>query len=257
MCGRYASMRDTADLVLLTGADDETGDLQDPATDPPTVPDRSANVAPTDPVRVVLQADGRRRLRRVRWGLVPPWSKDTTGAARMINARVETVAENPAYRRAIRTARCVLPADGWYEWQRTPAPDGSRPAITRTPYLVQREDGAPLWLAGIWTRWHPPGGGEPVTTAAVLTGPAPDPLSWLHERAPLTVPDRDLDAWLAADGADPQPVLDALIGVGHPPLRWHQVGRGIGQVRDKSADLMRPVGDVPAVAEPAEPFALF
>src|ERR1700760_3420976 len=101
MCGRYASMRDTADLVLLTGAADETADAPAAAAAPPgAVPDRSANVAPTDPVRVLLSPSGQRVLRRHRWGLVPPWSQDASGAARMINARVETIAEKPAYRRA-------------------------------------------------------------------------------------------------------------------------------------------------------------
>jgi putative SOS response-associated peptidase YedK len=228
-------MRDTADLVLLTGAADETPGDSGAEADP-----RSANVAPTDPVRVLVRADGSRRLRQLRWGLVPPWSKDASGAARMINARVETVATKPSYRRAVRTARCAFPADGWYEWQQQ---EGAR-----TPYLVQRADGRPLWLAGIWARWHPADGGPALTTAAVLTGPAPAELAWLHERAPLAVADRFLDAWLDSDGTDPQPVLDTLVGTGYPPLAWHEVGRGIGRVRDKGAHLMQPLGAVPETA---------
>src|ERR1700761_6923169 len=113
MCGRYASMRDTADLVLLTGAADETGPDEDDGPDPV----KSANVAPTDRVRVLLSPGGQRVLRRHVWGLIPPWSKGRDGAARMINARVETVADKPAYRRVVRTSRCLLPADAWYEWQ--------------------------------------------------------------------------------------------------------------------------------------------
>jgi putative SOS response-associated peptidase YedK len=227
-------MRDTADLVLLTGAADETAD----AGEPETVPAQSANVAPTDPVRVLLRVDGRRVLRSHRWGLVPPWSKDMAGAARMINARIETIAQKPSYRRAVRTARCVLPADGWYEWQRSDA--------GRTPYLVRRADDRPLWLAGVWARWHPPGGGYAVSTVAVVTGPAPSELEWLHERAPLAVPDRSLDQWLGADGSDPQPVLDLLAGAGYPPLAWHPVSREIGNVRIKAAHLMEPAPSVPA-----------
>jgi putative SOS response-associated peptidase YedK len=240
MCGRYASMRETADLVLLTGAADETAPEAAHETAPArdVAPAQSANVAPTDAVRVLLQAGGRRVLRSHRWGLVPPWSKDTTGAARMINARIETIVDKRSYGRAVRTSRCVLPADGWYEWKRV---ETEGRAHTRTPYLVRREDGRPLWLAGVWARWHPPGDGEPIPTVAVVTGPAPGELEWLHERAPLAVPDRFLDRWLDADGSDPQPVLDSLAGAGYPPLAWHPVSREIGQVRVKSARLMDPV----------------
>jgi putative SOS response-associated peptidase YedK len=244
MCGRYASMRDTADLVLLTGAADETAS----AGEAETVPPQSANVAPTDPVRVLLQIDGRRVLRSHRWGLVPPWSKDMAGAARMINARIETIAQKPSYRRALRTARCVLPADGWYEWQRSDT--------GRTPFLVRRADGRPLWLAGVWARWHPPGGGsgevDAVSTVAVVTGPAPSELEWLHERAPLAVPDRSVDQWLASDGSDPQPALEMLAGAGYPPLAWHPVSREIGNVRIKGAHLMEPVPGMQAVP-PVQP----
>lgn len=231
-------MRDTADLVLLTGAADETGgaDLQkaDPAPGGPEGPDpvRSANVAPTDRARVLLIEDGKLVLQRHRWGLIPPWSKGPEGAARMVNARIETVADKPSYRRAVRTARCLFAADAWYEWQVTEQ--------GRHPHLVQRADDGPLWLAGIWSRWHPPGGGDPITSAAIVTGPAPEELSWLHDRAPVAVPESMFSAWLNADGTDPQPVLDTLTSVGYPPLHWHPVSREIGQVRVKSAHLMEP-----------------
>jgi putative SOS response-associated peptidase YedK len=238
-------MRDTADLVLLTGAVDETGE-PDPAAesssgnDPAAAKDPvlSANIAPTDRARVLLEADGRLVIRRHTWGLIPPWSKGPQGAARMINARIETVADKPSYRRAIRTARCLLPADGWYEWragQTSPAKEARR------PYLVSRADGEPLWLAGVWARWHPPGGGPAIASAAVLTGPAPPQLQWLHERAPLVVADSFIPRWLASDGSDPSPVLDTLASLGYPPLTWHAVSREIGQVRVKDARLMLAV----------------
>ncbi len=241
MCGRYASMRDTADLVLLTGAADQTGPAEDDGPDPV----KSANVAPTDRVRVLFSLDGQRVLRRHVWGLIPPWSKGPQGAARMINARVETVAQKPSYRRAVRTSRCLLPADAWYEWL---ADEQGRIA-----HLVKRSDERPLWLAGVWARWHPADGGPPVASASVLTGPAPRQLAWLHDRAPLVVPDPFMDEWLASDGGDAQGVLDTLCSVGYPPLDWYRVGRGLGQVRDKGAHLMVPVrgGESPTPAEPA------
>ena len=233
-------MRDTADLVLLTGAADETADerAEDDAARPDPV--RSANVAPTDRARVLLRHGDGLVLRRHRWGLIPPWSKGPEGAARMINARIETVATKPSYRRAIRTARCVLPADAWYEWQVT--------ADGRHPHLVQRGDHEPLWLAGIWARWHPPGGGPPITTAAVITRPAPEELSWLHERAPMLVPTTLFDQWLGGDGGDAGAVLETLTGAGYPPLEWYPVSREVGQVRVKGAHLMEP--EVKAVPLP-------
>ncbi len=238
-------MRDTADLVLLTGAADETGPEED---DDRPDPVKSANVAPTDRVRVLLVAGEQRVMRRHVWGLIPPWSKSREGAARMINARVETVAEKPAYRRAVRTSRCLLPADAWYEWQ-----VGEQ---GRVPHLVKRADGGPLWLAGVWARWHPPDG-APVASVSVLTGPAPTALRWLHDRAPLVVPDPFIDEWLAGDGGDPQGVLDTLCSVGYPPLEWYRVSRAIGQVRDKGAHLMLPAADPTGNVPAEQPAVLF
>jgi putative SOS response-associated peptidase YedK len=206
---------------------------------------RSANIAPTDRVRVLLKTGGRLVLRRHVWGLIPSWSKDAAGAARMINARVETVTSKPAFRQAIRTSRCLLPADAWYEW--TVGPSG------RQPHLVQRADGAPLWLAGVWARWHPPGGGPAVASASILTGPAPAELSWLHDRAPMVVPDPLAARWLGGDEDDPQPLLDTIAGAGYPALQWHQVSRELGQVRVKDARLMLPIDPAPK----ATPITLF
>ncbi len=232
-------MRDTADLVLLTGAADETGagEAVDAAQPAPSDPVRSANVAPTDQPRVLVKTAEGLKLRRHVWGLIPPWSNDASGAARMINARVETVTTKPAFRRAIRTARCLFPADGWYEW--AVGPSG------RQPHLVRRADGEVLWLAGLWACWHPPTGGPPISSAAVLTGPAPQQLTWLHERAPMVVPESLASRWLTVDDTDPQPLLDTVAGAGYPPLQWHPVSRELGQVRTKDARLMLPVNAAP------------
>jgi putative SOS response-associated peptidase YedK len=230
-------MRDSTELALLTGAADETGEdaIDNAAPDPV----RSANVAPTDRVRVLLRDEGRLVLRRHVWGLIPPWSPDSRGAARMINARVETVATKPAYRRSVRSARCLVPADGWYEWQQTD--EG------RVPHFVQRADGQPIWFAGIWTRWRPPAGAEPTDSVAVITGPSPNALAWLHDRAPVVVPEGFASRWLGSGdsplsmNAEVQPLLDALMSHGCPPLSWHRVSREIGQVLVKDARLMAPI----------------
>lgn len=246
-------MRDTAELVLLTGAADETGEDAVDATAPD--PARSANVAPTDRTRVLLQDAGRLVLRRHVWGLIPPWSSDTRGAARMINARVETVATKPAYRESARGRRCLVPADGWYEWQQT--------EHGRIPHFVYRADGQPIWFAGVWARWHSPGSSEPRDSVAVITGPSPSDLTWLHDRAPMVVPEAFAPRWLGATdtapgrSADVQPLLDTLTSLDYPALSWHQVSPEIGQVRVKDARLTAPVAAPVTAGLTAFPLTLF
>ena len=211
---------------------------------------QSANVAPTDRVRVLLAPDGQRVLRRHVWGLIPPWSKGREGAARMINARVETVAEKPSYRRAVRTSRCLLPADAWYEWQ-----VGEQ---GRVPHLVKRADGGPLWLAGLWSRWHPPDGGPPVASACGADRPGAAGAD-LAARAGAAGRPGSVHGRVARQRrrAIPRGVLDTLASVGYPPLEWYRVGRGIGQVRDKGAHLMLPAPEPAIDVAPQEPAVLF
>src|SRR5258705_8583271 len=137
MCGRYATSRSAIDLRTLFEAEDETDDGLAP----------DYNVAPTDPVPIVRRSQRAERILSIaRWGLVPPWSKDTRGAARMINARVETVATARAYATSFARRRCLVPADGWYEWRRLSPRD-------RQPYFMTPRDGGVLAFAGLWTVW--------------------------------------------------------------------------------------------------------
>jgi putative SOS response-associated peptidase YedK len=234
MCGRYASTKSSADLATLFDALDETEDG--------LVPDY--NVAPTDPVPIVRRSSRtpERVLTVARWGLVPAWSADVSGAARMINARAETVATSRAFGRSFAERRCLVPADGWYEWRRRP--DGGRQA-----YFMTREDGQSLAFAGIWSAWTPPGPSSPsgpsgppqarLFTFSVLTMPAEAHLARVHDRMPLLVEPIHWEEWLATPdptGLLRPPSLDYAAGIELRP-----VSPAVGNVRNDGPDLIRAV----------------
>lgn len=211
MCGRYASTKAAADVAEEFQAVDATGGA---------APGPDYNVAPTKPVLAVVERhpligrgrrdEGRteRTVRVMRWGLVPSWAKDPSGAARMINARSETAEHKPSFRDALATRRCLLPADGWFEWRR----GGSK-----QPYFITRRGGSrrSLAIAGVWEFWRAPAGGGPLVTAAVLTTGARGRLADIHDRMPLLLPTADWATWLDPDTGPPRELLrrptDALI----------------------------------------------
>ena len=245
MCGRYVSTGSLADLSVLLGVDPLAGDRTAGALQP------GYNLAPTDPIPAVLPdepegpedppAPGGRQLRLLTWGLVPPWADPATAAQR-INARVETVLDKPSFRRAVRRRRCLLPADGWYEWIR--GADGRR-----QPYLIRPADGSLLTFAGLAERWHAPDGST-LHTGAILTGPAPQPLPWLHERAPLVVPPELRAAWLdpASDAAT---LLAAVRDAAAPPMTVHAVSPAVNDVRNRGPELIEPVPEPADLRAPA------
>jgi putative SOS response-associated peptidase YedK len=165
MCGRYASSRRPEDLVSYFEVEDPPEEELAP----------SWNVAPTDPVYAVVQSrEGARQLRVLRWGLVPSWSKDAKGGARMINARSESVREKPAFRKAWTSRRCLVPADGYYEWKQ----EGN----AKQPFYLSTPD--PLAMAGLYEHWKNPDG-EWLSTCTVITTTAPDELGEIHDARAL------------------------------------------------------------------------
>ncbi|MET9700859.1 SOS response-associated peptidase [Streptomyces sp. NPDC006529] len=196
MCGRYASTRAPADLAGLFEARWDPGETLAP----------SWNVAPTDPVWAVLAHADRdsgeveRRLRAMRWGLVPSWAKDPGIGSRMINARMESVHEKPAYRTAFAKRRCLLPADGFYEWRSVPA--SGRAKAYKQPYFIAPEDGAPMAMAGLYAFWRDPvtrDADDPaawLTTCTIITTEATDEAGRVHPRMPLALHPDDYRAWL-------------------------------------------------------------
>jgi putative SOS response-associated peptidase YedK len=247
MCGRYAGSRDAAALVeVLTDLGVEVGEVTDEAR--AAAP--SWNVAPTM-VRPVLTArEPGVRLAGLSWGLVPSWAKDRRGAARMINARVESVAERPAFRSLLGRRRCLVPADGWFEWRAG--------AGGKQPWFVHPGRQAPplLLLAGLYSWWRDttvgvdPATGEPpwFGSYTILTGPARPDLTWLHDRMPVVVAAEAWQDWLAGGGtgagADPEDLVAALrsdLAAGRHDLAWHPVDRRVGSVAHDDAHLVDPV----------------
>ena len=232
MCGRYATTRSSGELSGLFEATDETeGGLV-----------ADYNVAPTDPVPLVrLDTQGHRALSLGRWGLVPAWSRSPAGAARMINARAETVATSRAYASAFARRRCLVPADGWYEWVR-------QPGGSKQPYYMTSADDSVLAFAGIWSVWDAPGG--PLRTLSVVTTAALGELAEVHDRMPLLLPPQRWASWLGPVD-DPTPLLAP------PSLDWlatieiRPVGPAVGNVRNDGPELIARVPLAPA-AEPAD-----
>jgi len=188
MCGRYGLAQNGETLAELF-------ELEGPVALGPRF-----NIAPTQEAPVVRADDGGRELVWLKWGLLPAWARDHKLASRTINARSETVAEKPSFRAAFRSRRCLVPADGWFEWR---GPKGSR-----APYWVQLPDAALFAMAGLWERWQSPVG-EQIESFTVLTTDARSTLRELHHRMPLVLRREDQDAWL-----DPvRTPVDALAGL--------------------------------------------
>ena len=249
MCGRYASSRSPGDLVIEFEI--EENDLEDAAARP------HYNVAPTATVPVVMEravkpddasTDAERTVRRLRpltWGLVPSWSKDRTGGARMINARVETLLEKPAYKKAALTRRCLVPADGWYEWQVSPNAKDAKGKPRKQPFFVHPADGTGLAFAGIYEFWkdRTKPDDDPdawLVTFAVITTAAEPGLDVIHDRMPLVLPRDRWNGWLDPQLRTPDDVR-ALV---EPPAPGRfaavPVSTRVNSVRNDGPELLEP-----------------
>ncbi len=219
MCGRYASSRKPDDLVGYFEVDEPPDEVLPP----------KFNVAPTDPVYGVVAREGTRRLKVFRWGLVPSWAKDAKGAARLINARQETVADKPAFRAAYRRRRALLPADGYYEWK----PEGTG----KQPWYLTSRDNSPLAMAGLYEVWRGPDDAL-LWTCTVITTTAPDEVGEIHDRAPLLVPREQWSPWLDPAVEDPAGLL--VPGVPGVLDAW-PVSAAVGNVRNDGPELVLPL----------------
>ena len=251
MCGRYASSRQPEDLV-------EEFDV--PQHDLPRL-DPDYNVAPTKPVYAVVERppreestgtadeagprDPERQLRVLTWGLVPFWANDPAIGSRMINARVETVAEKPAFRRAFERRRAILPADGYYEWY--PTEELTRAGKPRKqPYFIAPTDGGVLAMAGLYEIWRDPDRAEDDPdrfrwTCTVLTTRAEDSLGHIHERMPMMLtPDR-YDAWLDPRVGDRDTLLGLLEPAAPGRLEARPVSTLVSNVRNNGPELVAPL----------------
>jgi len=218
MCGRYASSRRPEDLAGFFEVEEPPEEVLPP----------SWNVAPTDKVYAVVQKQTR-QLRVLRWGLVPSWAKDPKGGARMINARMESVREKPAFRKAYASRRCLIPADGYYEWQVEGA--------GKQPWFLTNRTREPLAMAGLYEHWKSPDG-DWLSTCTVLTTSAPDELGEIHDRTPLIVPRDRWAHWLDPAVTDPDELL--IPGVPGVLDAW-PVAKEVGNVRNNGPELVQPL----------------
>ncbi len=190
------------------------------------------NVAPTEPVHSVLERQERRALVTLRWGLIPSWASDRRIANRLINARGETLTDRPAFRDAFQRRRCLIPANGYYEWQREA--DGSR-----TPYLLTCADRPILAFAGLWDVWRDPSVPDAplVRTCTILTTKADPRISWLHDRMPVILPPQVWDEWLDRGNRDTATLRHLLAPAPYADLTCLPVSADVNDPRNKNLDL--------------------
>ncbi len=227
MCGRF-TLRAPASVVAEHFAVFEM---------PPFAP--RFNIAPTQPVAVVRMTPDRsepeRQIVPLRWGLVPSWAKDPAIGARMINARAETVAEKPAFRTAMRRRRCLVAADGFYEWCRV----GKR----KQPYFIRLRDDGPFAFAGLWESWEGPDHSQ-LDTCTILTTEPNDLMRPIHNRMPLILAPEHYAAWLDASRRDPEPLASLLRPYPDSEMTAHQVDILVNSARNDEPKCIEPVRDL-------------
>lgn len=243
MCGRYASSRRPEDLL-------EEFEVVENRVPEPLAPDW--NVAPTKEVYAVVERppskdseeEPERQLRALTWGLVPSWAKDRKIGSRMINARMETVAEKPAYRRALAARRCLLPADGYYEWYPTEElTKAGKPK--KQPFFIHPADGDVLAMAGLYEIWRDPDKADDAEdrflwSCTVITTDAPDDLGRIHDRMPLMVERERWDAWLDPR-TEKDSVLDLLTPAAPGRLEAYPVSLAVNAVKNNGPELVEPL----------------
>ena len=232
MCGRFVITSAPEALRRLFGYVDQ-----------PNFPPRY-NVAPTQPVPVVITENGARQFRLMRWGLIPAWVKDPRGFALLINARAETVLDKPAFKNAFRRRRCLIPADGYYEW--SPSGAGKR------PYFIHARGGQPFGFAGLAETWIGPNG-EELDTVAILTTAAGADLAMLHPRVPVTIMAGDFDRWLDCTNDEVDAAMALLTAPGEGEFVWHEISTRVNRVANDDAQLILPISAEQAAAEQPTP----
>jgi putative SOS response-associated peptidase YedK len=190
------------------------------------------NVAPTQPVPVVIAQNGARHFRLMRWGLLPSWVKDPRKFTLLINARAETAQEKPAFKNALRRRRCLIPADGYYEWQSV----GER----KQPYFIHPRAGGPMGFAGLAETWMGPNG-EELDTVAIITAQAATGMSVLHHRVPVTIAPDHFGEWLDCSADNATDVMQFLTAPAEGSFAWHPVSMAVNKVAHDDAQLILPI----------------
>lgn len=231
MCGRFTSTTPADRVAEHFGVEESAVGERAPRW----------NVAPTDPVLAVVERDDHRRMGEMRWGLVPFWAKDPSIGSRMINARAETIATTSAYARPFERRRCIVPADGFYEWQ--PRPDRK----AKQPFHIRRVDGQPLAFAALWDSWRPRRGSDDgrLVSTVIVTTAANDLLRPIHDRMPVVLPPAAWDDWLDPDNADVEALAELLVPAPDALLEAVPVSSAVGSVRNDGPELVEPLPEPP------------
>jgi putative SOS response-associated peptidase YedK len=232
MCGRFVITSPPEALRQVFGYIEQ-----------PNFPPRY-NIAPTQPIPVVILENGVRHFRLMRWGLLPAWVKDTRKFTLLINARAETVNEKPAFKNAMKRRRCLIPADGYYEWQ---ASDHRK-----RPHFIHRRDGGPIGLAGLAETWIGPNG-EELDTVAIVTAPASADLAVLHHRVPVTIAPADFERWLDCNLTDAETAMALLMPPDEGEFVWYQISTRVNRVANDDAQLILPITAEQMAAEEPKP----
>lgn len=232
MCGRYVITSAPAAIRALFGYPEQ-----------PNFPPRY-NVAPTQPIPIVRLAEGKRQFVLMRWSLIPGWVKDPKDFSLLINARAESVLDKPAFRNAMRRRRCLVSADGFYEWRET----GAR----KQAFFVRRRDGSPFAFAGLCETWTGPNG-EELDTAAIVTTTANRTLSVIHDRMPVILPDQAFDMWLDCAKVDAETAAALLVPAGDDALEAYQVSPAVNRVANDTSALIAPYVEQTNEREAAAP----
>lgn len=225
MCGRFTLAAPPELVAELFGLSAEDLPLFEPRY----------NIAPTQPVLALrLDESGHREAVELKWGLIPSWSKDDKIASRLINARSESAAEKPSFRSAMRRRRCLVAADGYYEWQTVQK--------TKQPYYIQLQGGKPFAFAGLWERWRSPEG-RSVETCSLLTTEANAFASQIHDRMPVIVPPTKFERWLDVEAYSPEDVQPLLVGYEGGPMQARPVDRYVNNARNEGPECIQSPAD--------------
>ncbi len=232
MCGRFVSSSPPDELAKYF-------DVEQVAD---KVLEESYNVAPSNDVYVVVETVGIRRLETFHWGLIPFWAKDPSAGNKMINARAEGLAEKNAYKRAFTKRRCIIPADGFYEWKKVPGQKAKQ------PYFIQRADGEPLAFAGLWEVWRPKDtardegdDGDVIRSCTIITGQPNEKIAEIHDRMPVMLPPDKWAEWLDPENDDLATLGKLLVPAPASLLAVHPVSTAVNNVRSRGAELTAPI----------------
>jgi putative SOS response-associated peptidase YedK len=236
MCGRFVSASSPERIAEYFGAAFEGETLGD-----------NYNVAPTNDIyAVVAGPDGAPRLEVFHWGLIPVWAKEIKVGYKMINARAETLASKPAYKSVFKKNRCIIPMDGFYEWKAGepggPVTKSGKPA--KQPMFINRLDGEPLAVAGLWSAWRDPAGdpsADWLHSATVVTTSANGTMAPIHDRMPVILPQSAWDTWLDPENQDLAILSGLLVPAADNLLTVRAVGTEVNNVRNKGPELIEPV----------------